>query len=278
MIDKCRRIGYHESMKTTLVIPDLHLQWEKAEKIIKAVGPDQTVFLGDYFDSFDETPQMVDEMTCWLTQSVKNPKRIHLVGNHDLHYMYENHYFRCSGYEQWKYFHINDIVKRKTWDKLKHYHILDNTWLLTHAGFHKEYIPLNIQCLALENRTGMFKAISEYLDQEIRKGMRGESWIFHAGQIRGGHQRYGGINWCDSREFIPIKGLNQIFGHTHLDYIRWINVFEKQKEMCVDFKWTPNSKNLNNPEHTYNLCLDTGLSHYAVWDGSNLKIHWIGDL
>lgn len=264
--------------KLTLILPDIHSRIEIADKIIQSVGADVVICLGDYFDSFDETPKMVADTAEWLVDFVKKDNHIAIRGNHDYHYEYANSYFQCSGYEQWKYFHINNIVKRKTWDELKHYHILDNTWLLTHAGFHKEHVPLNIRCLALEDRTQMFKAISKYLDQEIRKGMRGESWIFHAGMIRGGNQLYGGINWCDSREFIPTKGLNQIFGHTHFDYIRWKNAFGEQTEMRTEVDWSPDPKKLKNLDHTYNLCIDTGLSHYAIWDGQNIKVEWIGDL
>lgn len=263
--------------KTTLIIPDLHHKWEIAEKIIKSVGPDQTIFLGDYFDSFDETPQMVFDMAEWLVQSVKDPTRIHLAGNHCMHYAFANRYFQCSGYEQWKYFHINDTVKRDTWDKLKHYHVLDNMWLLTHAGLHEYFIPNEIKALA-NDKPKMFANLSTFLDAEVIKGMRNQSWIFHAGQIRGGDQLYGGIDWCDSREFIPTKGLHQVFGHTHFDRIRWMNAVGKQKEMRGDFEWSPKPENLNNPDHTYNVCIDTGASHYAIWNGEIMKIHWVGDL
>lgn len=262
----------------TCIIPDLHHKWETAEKIIQAVGPDQTIFLGDYFDSFDEIPQMVYDMADWLVESVKNPKRIHLIGNHDMHYMYANNYFQCSGYEQWKYFHINDIIKRDTWDKLKHYHVLDNVWLLTHAGLHEYFIPNSIKVLANNKSKLFFKQLTNYIDEQIIKGMRNQSWIFHAGQMRGGNQLYGGINWCDSREFIPTKGLNQIFGHTVYDQIRWINILGNQKELRKETDWSPNPDDLNKSDHSYNVCLDTGISHYATWDGKTIKIHWVGDL
>lgn len=263
--------------KISLIISDIHHKWETAEKIIKTVSPDQTIFLGDYFDSFDETPHMVRETADWLVNSVKNPSRIHGIGNHDLHYMHANQYFQCSGYEQWKYFHINDIVKRNTWDKLKHYHVLDNMWLLSHAGLHEYFIPNEIKSL-VNNKPKMFENLSKYLDEQIIKGIRNNSWIFHAGQIRGGNQLYGGLTWCDSREFIPTKGLHQIFGHTHMDHIRWKNSFGNQTETRTELDWSPDPKKLNKPDHTYNVCIDTGMFHYAIWDGQNIKINWVGDL
>ncbi len=209
---------------------------------------------------------------------VKKDNHIALIGNHDMHYMHSNRNFQCSGYEQWKYFLINDIVQRDTWDKLRGYHVLDNTWLLSHAGLHKEYIPINIQRLALQNKTETFKTISEYLDQEMRKGLRDESWIFHAGHIRGGNQKYGGLMWCDSREFTPTTGLNQIFGHTVSNSIRWKNLIKNQTALRMDLDFSPPPEHLSNNEYSYNVCIDTGISHYAVWNQKELKIHWIGDL
>lgn len=263
--------------KTTLIIPDLHLRWDKANKIISSVGADEIIFLGDYFDSFSEDVESITDMCDWLNHSVNQPNRIHLWGNHDMHYAYPNKYFQCSGYTQWKYFLINDHVKWDTWNKLKYYHNLDNTWLLTHAGLHSHYIPDNIKGL-IEDKPKLFNEISTFLDNEIIKGMRNESWIFHAGASRSGNQLHGGITWCDVREFYPTKGLNQIFGHTSGEYPRWKNIIGNQTEMRGDKEFSPDPIKLNNPNNTYNVCIDTFASYYAIWDGIKLKIEWIGDL
>lgn len=260
----------------TLIIPDVHHKWETAEKIIKAVSPTQTIFLGDYFDSFEETPETVFNTAEWLVQSVKDPTRIHLTGNHDMHYMYANRYFQCSGYTQWKYHHINDVVNWDTWSKLKQYHVIDNTWLLTHAGLHKHYIPDNIFKLIPNDKEKLFVSLSEYLNEEIIKGMRNQSWVFKAGSIRGGDQLYGGINWCDSREFIPTKGINQIFGHTVNSFIRWKNIVDDKLEQSLYEYLNPSIDRLINPNNSYNLCLDTACHNYATWDGHILKIYdWV---
>jgi hypothetical protein len=262
--------------KLTLILPDIHHRIDIADKIIRAVGADVVICLGDYFDSFDETPQMVFETASWLTDFVKKDNHIAITGNHDIQYAYANRYFQCSGYAQWKYYHINDTVKSDTWDKLKHYHILDDMWLLTHAGLHSYFIPKQIRDLVTD-RPKMFVELSKFLDSEIVKGMRNESWVFHAGHIRGGDQLYGGINWCDSREFVPLKGLHQIIGHTVFDKIRWKNICDNQNELKTDYKWSPSFEKLNDLENSYNVCIDTGASHYATWNGTNMNIYWLGD-
>lgn len=264
-------------MKLRLILPDVHLQWERAEKIIKSVGADEVIFLGDYFDNFVESPESVANTADWLVHSVKQPNRIHLTGNHDIHYMHANRYFQCSGYAQWKYLQINDFVKWETWSKLQHYYILDETWLLSHAGLHEYFVPDEIKKL-VSNRSVFFNVLSSFLDAEIVKGMRNESWIFHAGQIRGGDQKYGGLNWCDMREFIPIKGINQMFGHTYGEFIRWKNLIGTQREIRGDRGYAPDPINLKGEDKSYNVCLDTGFTHYATWDGNKVKIYWVGDL
>ncbi len=39
----------------TIIISDIHNDYFTAEKIIKKENPDKIIFLGDYFDDFDDT-------------------------------------------------------------------------------------------------------------------------------------------------------------------------------------------------------------------------------
>lgn len=264
----------------SLIIPDVHLRHEQAEKIIKHVGPDFVYFLGDEFDDFGNTPEMIRATSEWFAWSINQPNRIHLAGNHSLHYAYANREFQCSGYEQWKYFMINDIVSTNDWSKMKFYHILDNTWLLTHGGLHASHLPESISKVYM-NRPLFLKNISEFLDEEIIKGFRNQSWIFRAGHSRGGNQKVGGISWCDfDREFKPIRGLNSICGHTPSSTVRWTNLQENSDSQVysTDIAYSPSLKNINNPNNSFNLCLDTNSHHYATWDGTKLQVHWIGDM
>jgi hypothetical protein len=70
---------------------------------------------------------------------------------------------------------------------------------------------------------------------EINKGMLDEliadKTLSHAiGHCRGGIHSCGGILWCDfNKEFEPVDGLRQVFGHTAGKNIR-----QKGENMCVD--------------------------------------------
>lgn len=271
---------YSSAVKTTLIIPDLHLRWEQAEKIISKVGGDEILFLGDYFDDFDDDVHMVKDTADWLASSLVKPNRIHLFGNHDQHYAFPYRTFQCSGYAQWKYFIIRDNFDFNLWDKLKWYHFLDNRWLCTHAGLHKLNVPKEVMTYR-KDRAKFIVAISEYLDKEILKGFRAGaegvgSWVFNAGAARWGMQRVGGITWCDyTREFNPVKGINQIVGHTPQEYgVKWTQLTEDDQILHPSLKdYSPTPEELDNPELSTNICLDVLYNtHYAIWDGKQLKL------
>ena len=278
-------------INTTLIIPDLHHRWRQAEKIIAEVGADEVIFLGDYFDDFNDTPEMVQDTCDWLEGSVAKPNRIHLFGNHDQHYAFTYKTFQCSGYEQWKYFIIHDNMDPKVWEKLKWFHVLDNRWLLTHAGLHKLNVPDSIKKFR-KDRPKFITALSEWLNEEILKGFRSGaesvgSWVFNAGKARWGMQRVGGITWCDyEREFFPLMGINQIVGHTpQMQGPRWcllekdpLNSDGKVVYRPADL-WKPTIEGLDDPNLSANICLDVhGNTHYATWNGSELKIGNYRDL
>lgn len=266
-----------------LILPDLHLQWEAAQKIIDFVGADDIIFLGDFFDDFNDDPESVNEMCDWLENSVKQPNRIHLFGNHDCHYAFPAEHWRCSGYTQWKHFIVRDRIDHTVWNKFKFYHILDNTWLLSHGGLHKSNLPENIANLHT-NRPAFLKEISNYLDNEIIEGHRQNSWIFCAGHSRGGFQRVGGITWCDhNKEMLPITGLSQIYGHSPQQHgsASWLiqDSNDSQPYFELSSNWTPTKKQTKTTNTTYNLCLDVWKNmHYAIWDGSTLSINKLADI
>jgi len=265
-------------MKITLILPDLHLRWRHADKIIKHVGisdEDEIIFLGDFFDDFGDDPNSIGEMCDWLEDSATKPNRIHLFGNHDLHYAFAHNQFPCSGYAQWKYFLIHDRFEGlKIWDKFKYYHVLDGKWLLTHAGLHQNWVPKEIAELHVD-RPKFLKALTAYLDQEIVKGHRDESWMFHAGHSRGGFQPVGGISWCDyTCEFHPVKGLNQMLGHTpqrQAAVWTYLKGNSKPTRHPINAPWKPTPSDYDDVQRSYNICLDVhGNMHWAVWQNEDL--------
>jgi hypothetical protein len=280
-------VWYIEGMsKITLILPDIHHKVRQATKIINHVGADEVICLGDLFDDFNDTPDMVRESCQWLEWFVNKPNHIMLYGNHDQHYAFEYRSFQAAGYTQWKYFIIYDTLPRQVWDKVKWYHFLDNRWLLSHGGLHKFNVPDSVMKFHT-NREKFIEEINKYLSDSIRMGFQmgangQRSWIFNAGHARFGTQRIGGITWCDfEREFFPVKGINQIVGHTPQQFgIKWCRLTEDEKVFHHPFEdWAPTITQLDNPHLSSNIDLDVyGNMHWATWDGKTLKIGNYKDL
>lgn len=220
-----------------LVISDIHQKFEcvvSARKKFEEGNYDKIVFLGDYFDSFDR--DMLDaQETLRLILEFKNDYKercILLLGNHDMFYMYDNPYYRCSG--------NNNILKAIIQPTLiEHENKFSMSYTIkgdkgihffSHAGicqpWFKKYkdkisqilidkgiTALNID--TLEHLPTIFEVVRYTKDQEI---------LCEVGVRRGGIRGdYGGLTWCDETEIMnynPLIGLHQYVGHTPQKYIR----------------------------------------------------------
>lgn len=208
-------IFYGEVLLTlkTLIIPDIHTRYDIAELIIDKVKPDKTVFLGDYLDAYDDSIEIMQQTCNWLHESLKNPDRIHLLGNHDLSYMKPD--YRCSGFSEGKLFALNTTKLDLT--KLQHFTYVGD-WLCTHSGlsydFYKAYNPMGL------NPSYYIHALER--EPELRHR------LYQCSPSRGGRDAHSGIVWCDYGEFIDIPGTKQIFGHT-LGELR-----ETENHICLD--------------------------------------------
>jgi len=263
-----------------LILPDVHNRWELAEKTIKAVKPDQTVFLGDYFDDFGDDPHSIADTADWFHHSVNQKDRIHICGNHDIHYWFADcTRVRCSGYDQFKSIAINDLVTPKDWQKLVFYHVLDNKWLLSHGGVHPfwfspdKFKPGEIHEYSLAQVTAKLKRDSF---QFLKAAGRCEHhWFYTSGFARGPSPYYGGLLWCDwNKEFHPIRGVNQIVGHTPNYELSWTIIGEGESEF-TSLPLTVGVQDWNLTEKSsFNLCLDSqpGSRYFAIYEDGKLSV------
>lgn len=232
-------------MPRLLVIPDIHTYHEPVEAIIARARPDVTVFLGDYFDQFHDSPQENRVTAQWLKQSLAQPNRVHLWGNHDTHYAFPGEHTICGGYTRPKDKAINEIITAEEWCRLRLYHLAEG-FLFTHAGLHRHFVPAN-------------RSLEEFLAQTEREALRclrGKTfhWSLTPGYIRSGWQIYGGITWCDWDEFQPVPGVNQVFGHT-----------------------PGREPRIRREPDSYSLCLDTtlpslGIRHFAIIENREVEV------
>jgi hypothetical protein len=217
----------------TLVFSDIHCDIKGIEEFIEGQKPDQVIFLGDYFDCFYDTPEMNYDTAVWLEQSMRQPNRIHLVGNHDLGYISSTFKNWCSGWTLEKYRKVHAICFRN-WRNFRFAASVDNI-LFTHAGVHPDH-PKFLQSFRLElTAENMAKELNELLTPILEIGTRylivtgyDSMRVSSAGDV-------GGILWCDFRQFNDqekLRGLpKQIVGHTTGDEVRITN-----KITCMDVK------------------------------------------
>lgn len=260
-----------------LIIPDIHTNISRAEDIIKSVPADNVVLLGDYFDEFADDPESICNTADWLKWSLNQPNRVHLIGNHDIHYYFkDNKDVRCSGYEQYKAVAINDILKPEDWKKLKFFHVIDD-WFLTHGGIHPYWIDPK-KCLNNEEVTIEKESLIEKLEKDsiecLKELSRGRNhWFEVAGWARCNSPFVGGLLWCDfNKEFVPIKGINQIVGHTpSRDEVRWKFLREGSK---VPETSVHGAEPFLSKQSSYNVCFDSypALKWYGIMEENRIKI------
>jgi hypothetical protein len=232
----------------TLVIADLHEPpdpvLEQIDATISGEAPDRVVFLGDYFDQYNDTPADAGRMAKWLKVSLADPRRTHLIGNHDASYFWAYDATFCPGFTWEKRQVIWKVLGKDLSRSRFVFHAWVDGWLLTHAGLSANWYP---EGTSLDR-------IVKWLDAEARAARKnfadGKShWFIEVGSKRGGRAPAGGILWCDHRELSPIPGLRQIYGHTPSHEVRW----------CRD-----------------HLCLDTamghGPQHYAMVEDGKVTV------
>ncbi len=230
----------------TIIISDLHNRVDWVEPTLSSLQYDKVIFLGDYFDDFDDTVEDVKKVAKWLKQSLPKPDRIHLCGTHEMWYRFpDNPFLQASGNTKQKSNVINYILTAKDWNLLKLCYY-EQGFLLTHAGVHSYLLGKNN--LSTQEMLNRIKSETEKALQDVRNG-KINPWL-DAGFARGGLQRVGGITWLDwLDEFEPVPYLNQIVGHTQLRY--------------------PEEKTTENSE---NDCLDTKNTHIEMLENGVLYV------
>jgi len=230
-----------------IVIPDVHYQFDKIYKILeKEKNYDRVVFLGDFFDFWNDTPEDARKC-CFDFQTLcffleNEEKNYHILwGNHDLSYAWGavNNHVRCSGWTPEKSRVINKWMLPEDWEKFQWFLQIDEDILLTHAGLSRYFIRGDW------NNEEIFEFLKYSSIMSEKRLITGEAdWAYG---IRDNH---GGILWNRPNvlgfKFFKIPELRQIFGHTYQEQGPWIE--------------------------DENYCIDTDLRDYIVIENSEIKL------
>ena len=218
----------------TIVIADIHQRTKDIEIVLKREKDyDEVIFLGDWFDSFFEPPEVSSfGDTCQylkylMLEHPHKEKFVFLVGNHDINYIYHNDklsrepvattgtYF-CSGFTKEKaiefrrHFFDQGLKDTLFFEKFKMAHHSQN-FIFSHAGLDPRHIP------ASQTSREVVETILPDAWKNFRNNNHPHNWLISAaGYCRGGMHPIGGVLWLDwRREFSPSEKVGrQIVGHT----------------------------------------------------------------
>jgi hypothetical protein len=226
--------------------------------------------LGDYFDEFGDGPAMLLRTGRWLGESLQQPNRIHLLGNHDMAYFLPEYArAKCPGWTQEKQDAFETLRQMLPLESF-HVAVKLGPWVLSHAG-----IPAA--------RAGSVEAATlvENIQDEFNRAVLGApSWLFDRGACRTGEDSIGGIFWLDwPREFRPVPGLNQIVGHSPAGGVARAKCLGRDgAHRAYEFCATParsHSVALPQPGAEWisvNWCLDTRHAYAAVIDNGTFHL------
>jgi hypothetical protein len=196
-----------------------------ADVVLKIIdNHDKFIFVGDYVDSFFyDNVTMRNNLLDIIELKKKYPEKIILLwGNHDVQYLPDSEYF-CTGFRPEMHHDFSEIFHSNS--DLFQFSFQKDDYLWTHAGVHAGWFEYRFNPLSKGDKyTGN---VSELLNMAFVQRYPG---IFDIGYKRGGIQKVGGPLWCDRTELAsqPLKGLNQIVGHSRVKRIQKINVHDKE--------------------------------------------------
>jgi predicted phosphodiesterase len=201
-----------------LLISDIHnrVSWIKPCLTDLKGQYDKVVFLGDYFDNFDDNEVIATQTAEWLHEMVNTKefgKLIFLLGNHDVFYRSPKCYeVRSSGNTVEKSRAINTKMTPKDWLKFKLVHHETGHWYFSHAGLSKYHFFHTIEGIT-------HKRINSICDKALDDLRIGHCHpAIGCGIARYGDLPIGGVTWQDwNLEFNPLHGINQIVGHTRTE-------------------------------------------------------------
>lgn len=254
------------------VLPDVHNKTFWAEKTARKWENQgfHILFLGDYFDSINDTQSDIAKTAQWLAQSLQKPNRVHLLGNHDAAYAWPNHpETDCPGWAEEKQNTLEKEIGRKTLPQLKLFHVLEpkspeeEPVLCSHAGIHlcvlhslpepnedpnEDPLLQRVFHLPAANHLRKLEEMAKECTKALEKGV----WhpLLHRGH-RIGENGIGGIFWQDLNDCLPIPHLPQIIGHNRIE--------------------TPHLE-INPQGNGYILHLDSGFTHLALVEPNNLSL------
>lgn len=230
----------------TLVLPDIHHKVVRAQRIIDLEAADRVVHLGDHQDNYNDSPDDARQTALWTRERLAAGDEI-IIGNHDLPYYYHTDYsnWRC-GWGPLKHRAVRETLSQGSIRMMRLWVWVDG-WLCSHAGITSSYLQ-GLPC----GTWSCTPAYQEHFLDLLAAGLP-VPLVHDVGRRRGGDLAHGGLLWEDFRDLHGTPGLKQLVGHTQAPDVR-------------ERYW---------PDRGAEVCIDTGLRHYAIIKDGELVIREI---
>ncbi len=223
-LNPANRSGGETAGGADLIIPDIHLQWNRADRIIQRENCDRIWLLGDYFDDYGDTVAQVEQACEWLLGVCKD-KRIHrLLGNHDVYYFCDNKAYRGAGYSREKHSVIEKYFSPRIIQEKFTLYGRTRGYLLTHAGFSGRWLKKFSKASIDRNLQEAFEAM---LGNQVHP-------LLNIGADRGRVERSRRSDVVRLAVLKPIAGVPQIVGHTYHKNVQWAG-FERLGDSEFNF-------------------------------------------
>jgi len=230
-----------------LVISDIHNRVDWIEPFLAKTPHDQVIFLGDYFDDFNDTPEDAEKTALWLKESIQQPNRIHLWGNHDLSYFFFPVYkwLFCPGFTNEKQKAILAILDRdEVVSKLKFWHV-EGDHIFSHAGMSPKIFLKPYQDFNEEYLTELHRKLSTMVEVDPRTYL---GWNQTA-------DWYDGVTWLrwavyTNYLYEGLPGFSQVVGHTY---------YRKPAK-------------LSHKDGRVDWCIDTANAHYGILNNGKFEV------
>jgi hypothetical protein len=224
-------------MKKIIAIGDTHGRdfWKR---VVDKEGTDvKYVFIGDYFDCYDKTPQeQADNFLDILEFARQNDVEL-LLGNHDHHYLWslEEWCTPCSGFQRASVAYYRAILQQAVEEKLVKIAFKHDDYLFTHAGVTRTWFDN----LTTPESIYKYASLADYLnDLYFTKPKEFEYNTLDGSGY--GNSKWQGPIWVRPEALVPNALLNvhHVVGHTTMrNGVTEISMkaFQNDKKVyCID--------------------------------------------
>ena len=199
------------------VIPDIHqsTHWKK----VNVDSVDKVIFLGDYFDCWENKwPDQIDNFKAIIQLKKRNMDKVDvLFGNHDTSYFLVE---QCSGFQL---HHFPDIAKEieNSYQYMQVVAMYDG-WLFSHAGVSYKWM----ECAGIKS-----------VDEINRLFNEKPNYFLWVGPDTYGNNENEGCLWIRVPALMntAVKAYNQVVGHSEMDKLKLrISPYSGTKILCID--------------------------------------------